>query len=405
MKGVHAVYLSKDLMVYGAGVENCVNVYNKHTNKLCRLHKRLYEHLLSLDRSGKMSDIIADLSESQQKVLFDNNVVYESEAEYSKAKYARGYRRADKKLEMVYIHLTMDCNLACTYCYHGIAKSGGPQMSLEDAVRVFSSLKSAGVKSLVFTGGEPLMCRDFLEIIRQAKNLGFHVTVNTNGTLIGMQTLQDMYGYLDCMIVSLDSIESEDRIGADPKEILTNVLSAKNGNAGNKIEVRSVLMKGKESETEFLGKILASSGIRHIKVLCLPNCKSDIDKLPDHNALDFSQAGDTSSGCGADNGVIALDPEGNIFPCQTLVKPELKIASIFDDDWHGKFLRSDLCHKINSFMVENHAECLACDVGNFCGGGCRAVAYNVYGDFAARMDFLCGYLKANGIGRLLNVAK
>lgn len=79
------------------------------------------------------------------------------------------------------------CNLHCRYCYN-VALSGEEFLAADsDAVtkeQLFSYLKKRrGVLSaLVITGGEALFNPNLFEIIKQAKELGYLIKLDTNGT-------------------------------------------------------------------------------------------------------------------------------------------------------------------------------------------------------------------------------
>ena len=79
---------------------------------------------------------------------------------------------------------TRTCNLKCEHCY---AQSDGklyPQLSTEEAKAMIDDLAAFGAPVLLFSGGEPTMRPDLLELIRYAKDSGMRVVISTNGTLI-----------------------------------------------------------------------------------------------------------------------------------------------------------------------------------------------------------------------------
>ncbi|MFH0836593.1 MAG: radical SAM protein [Candidatus Aenigmatarchaeota archaeon] len=84
------------------------------------------------------------------------------------------------------IALTNRCDLACWYCFF-YAKDGENiyEPSLEQIRFMLKSLrdtKPVGANSCQFTGGEPTLRTDLIEIIEAAKEAGFdHVQLNTNG--------------------------------------------------------------------------------------------------------------------------------------------------------------------------------------------------------------------------------
>lgn len=92
------------------------------------------------------------------------------------------------KLLSATIELLDQCNFRCKYCYvRGII---GSIMSLDNAKRVLNELRQEGCIWLTITGGEPLLHPNFLEIYRYAFDLGFGISVLTNGYLIDDQHIQ-----------------------------------------------------------------------------------------------------------------------------------------------------------------------------------------------------------------------
>lgn len=84
--------------------------------------------------------------------------------------------------------LTARCNLSCKMCYIHKAENDSNALSNElptafwlDMVR---QTREAGTLTMLITGGEPLLRKDFREIYFACKQAGFLVSVNTNGTLL-----------------------------------------------------------------------------------------------------------------------------------------------------------------------------------------------------------------------------
>tara|TARA_R110000868_G_scaffold292498_2_gene552984 strand:+ start:9130 stop:10137 length:1008 start_codon:yes stop_codon:yes gene_type:complete len=88
------------------------------------------------------------------------------------------------------ISLIEKCNLRCTYCMpaDGIALS--PKADLMTAQEIYTIAKTFvnnGVDKIRLTGGEPLLRKDFPEIITQLATLGTEISITTNGILVDRQ--------------------------------------------------------------------------------------------------------------------------------------------------------------------------------------------------------------------------
>src|SRR5438067_8903365 len=83
----------------------------------------------------------------------------------------------------VHMDLTYRCNERCVHCYLDHDDRG--EMTTEEIKGILDQLAEAGVFFLTLSGGEPLMRKDFFEIVAHARALMFNVKVKTNGLLIG----------------------------------------------------------------------------------------------------------------------------------------------------------------------------------------------------------------------------
>ena len=86
------------------------------------------------------------------------------------------------------IEPTFRCNLSCVHCYvnepAGAADVRDRELSTERVKALVDEIADAGCLSLLLTGGEVLVRRDFPEIYLHALARGLRVTVFTNGTMV-----------------------------------------------------------------------------------------------------------------------------------------------------------------------------------------------------------------------------
>ncbi|MEM0058200.1 MAG: radical SAM protein [Candidatus Bathyarchaeia archaeon] len=85
---------------------------------------------------------------------------------------------------------TYRCNLKCKHCYSNAGEPTREELGTRDALRVVDQLADFGVVSLAFSGGEPLMRKDFFDVAKHAVDSGLYVSLATNGTLLNKQTVQ-----------------------------------------------------------------------------------------------------------------------------------------------------------------------------------------------------------------------
>ncbi len=81
--------------------------------------------------------------------------------------------------------VTKACNLRCVHCYASATPGPAPdELSHEQGLRVLDDLKAFGIPAVLFSGGEPLVRPDTLDLIRYATSIGLNSTLSTNGLLI-----------------------------------------------------------------------------------------------------------------------------------------------------------------------------------------------------------------------------
>jgi len=104
--------------------------------------------------------------------------------------------------------VTYACNLKCKHCYSTAGKPWNDELTTEEALRVIKILAEAGVTSIAFSGGEPLLRKDFFELVSLLKEYGVYVAVATNGTLLteGMVSRLKSHG-VEYVQISLDGLK------------------------------------------------------------------------------------------------------------------------------------------------------------------------------------------------------
>ena len=81
------------------------------------------------------------------------------------------------------ISLTPKCNLACIYCHREGEKKPEEPLSAAEIAEILRVAEKIGIRSVKFTGGEPMLRPDLLEIIRSVPD-GMESSITTNGTFL-----------------------------------------------------------------------------------------------------------------------------------------------------------------------------------------------------------------------------
>ena len=122
--------------------------------------------------------------------------------------------RYGREISYLRISLTDLCNLRCLYCMpaEGVSKLQHRDiLSIEEIEEIAAAAVSLGITKIRLTGGEPLVRRGIVELVRKLKALpGLEeLTLTTNGILLpGLaQPLKD--AGLDRINISLDTLDAE----------------------------------------------------------------------------------------------------------------------------------------------------------------------------------------------------
>ncbi len=104
------------------------------------------------------------------------------------------------------ISLTQACNLNCIYCHAEGEKNPEQELSAGQIAEILRVAQSFGIRSVKFTGGEPLMRRDLAEIIRSVPP-GMESSLTTNATLLADRARELKDAGLKRVNVSLDTMD------------------------------------------------------------------------------------------------------------------------------------------------------------------------------------------------------
>ncbi|HJQ99023.1 MAG TPA: radical SAM protein [Candidatus Polarisedimenticolaceae bacterium] len=337
-------------------------------------------------------------------------------------------------------NLTYRCNLACEHCYldaggkplvaEDAAFADRSELSTEECFGVVDEIAAFAPESLtILTGGEPLLRRDILEIVRYAHGRGLWVVVGTNGVKI-TETLASLLKREGVRGLSL----SLDALDPGRHDLFRRVRGAwENTVQGAKILARAELpfivqttvgahnvgelsaiadfayeeLGAKVWNLYFLvptgrggfvsdiapeaydGVMLELQRIQHryagrmiVNAKCAPHyVRTLLEHEPDSPALKAYAGG--AGGCPAGTHYLGIRPNGDVTPCPYL--------PLFGGNLRKEALtkiwgESDLFIKIRDRALLG-GRCGACELGGRC-GGCRARAYGATGDVMAE-DPLC----------------
>ena len=115
---------------------------------------------------------------------------------------------SDKKPVVVW-NVTRRCNLKCVHCYsHSEDRDYSGELTFDQGIELLNDLSSFGVPVVLFSGGEPLIRPDLLDLMKHASSRGMRAVISTNGTLIDGKMAKSLKEVgLSYVGISLDGLE------------------------------------------------------------------------------------------------------------------------------------------------------------------------------------------------------
>jgi AdoMet-dependent heme synthase len=318
--------------------------------------------------------------------------------------------------------VTSRCNLTCEHCHaRGGESDGKDELTTEEGKsRVIDALAQVpDFKSLIFSGGEPLVREDLFELIGHAKTRGFYPIIATNATLITSTVAEKLKkaGTLG-IAASIDSTKDEvhdafrKKAGALKlaKEGIANAsaegmyiqinITASKVNIGelediirfaDDLRAHVILLyqfipsgRGLEnaqfelSTEEFRDEILHIGALQKdlhpvIAPVGLPEYWALLDRMNNKGSKP-----DVLRGCICGNGMFYIKPNGDVWPCAFVPKSG---GNLRDRSPREIWSDSELFNKLRD-RTNLQGECGRCGQKEIC-GGCRARAYAYSGDLFA----------------------
>lgn len=116
------------------------------------------------------------------------------------------------ELRNLFLELTLRCNERCLHCGSSCGEVNSEELTVEQYKRLLDEVKEdlgTQRKMLCITGGEPLLRKEFFEIMGYANELGFSWGMTSNATLIDRPTARRLRETgMRTISVSIDGLEA-----------------------------------------------------------------------------------------------------------------------------------------------------------------------------------------------------
>jgi len=173
----------------------------------------------------------------------------------------------DKKPVVVW-NMGQRCNLKCVHCYsqsHDRAYAG--ELSTAEGKNLIEDLARFGSPVILFSGGEPLLRKDLLDLGMLAAERGLRAVISTNGTLLTAKMAEDLKGIgLSYVGVSLDGMkETNDRFRGVKGAFEAALSGIRNcQNAGIKVGLRFTINRRNAADIPRIFDLIETENIPRI---------------------------------------------------------------------------------------------------------------------------------------------
>lgn len=339
------------------------------------------------------------------------------------------------------IELTHRCNLRCVHCYLGnqdaIREHRREEMSTRQIMALIDEVVEAGALNFTFSGGDPMVRKDFAELFVYAVKKGLLVTVFCDGVLISDRIIDTFKEYRPRMVeVSIygatrETYEGITQVKGSFERCVAGI--DRLHRIRQRFTLKTVLMTGNRHELESMRALAKSYGVDFYFDTaifpCLPHRdnggganhvrgkapSASMDVAPpsldrpmalrvapeDAAAAQLSDPekvqeladlyvrtrdlpdNDRLYVCGAGQTTFHVDPYGNLQPCtiSTNVDYNLRDGG-FLKGWNGPIAA------IRDIRISDDSSCRSCDKQAMC-SGCPAMFFAENGVGDRKSDYIC----------------
>ena len=199
--------------------------------------------------------------------------------------------KASEDNKLLLIEITNRCNLNCDYC-HSFPNSGSElKLSDERLIELLAECKEENFKSVIISGGEPLLSKRVFTVAKTAKTLGLKTDLCTNGTILNDNLLEQIKNNYDSVTVTLDTINPAvyslmKRCNSEMHyKVVQNLKTLVM--AGMKVGVTIVLTKHNISNIHDTLTFMCEIGVNKVSLLRLYNFTSESSNIDFHFSNDL----------------------------------------------------------------------------------------------------------------------
>ncbi len=323
--------------------------------------------------------------------------------------------------------VTSACNLRCIHCHASSSKPAPDELTTDEAKRVIDGL--AGIdefRMLVYTGGEPLVRPDLIELLHHSKKAGLANVIATNGTLITEEVAfklreagvvgvaisldssqREVHNYIRrndrAFDLALRGIHSVKKAGILLQinvtamdynfSTLDELIGIADGEGSGIMLMYQLVPVGRGSAIEeaSLGvneneKLLKSLAVkqRDVSTIIEPVAGPQywpylMEQRGRSDGIWLKLAEQVFHGCSAGRGFVYIKPNGDVWPCPFVEVNAGNVRELpFETIWRESEVFTNLRNRENTLK----GACGECKYRTIC-GGCRGRAVSYHGDYLA----------------------
>ena len=301
--------------------------------------------------------------------------------------------------------LTYACNLQCVHCLSSSGQRDERELSTDEAKKILDDLRDLQVFYINIGGGEPMVRRDFFELLEYSVANGIGVKFSTNGAFIDEEKARRLAAmdYLDIQI-SLDGVDAATNDAVRGEGSYDMVIRAmENLKAANfgQFKISVVVTRHNVSQLDQF-KALADHYGAQLRITRLRPAGRGADtwhELHPTNAqqreiynwllkhgenvltgdsfFHLNALGESLPGlnmCGAGRVVCLIDPIGDVYACPFVIHDEFKAGNVRAEGGFAKvWKQSDLFLSLRE--PQSAGACASCGAFDACQGGCMAAKF------------------------------
>jgi mycofactocin biosynthetic radical S-adenosylmethionine protein MftC len=300
--------------------------------------------------------------------------------------------------------LTYGCNLACVHCLSSSGRRDPDELTTAEARAVIDELAAMQVFYVNVGGGEPLVRRDFFELLEYAVDRRVGVKFSTNGALLTAERARRLAGmdYVDVQI-SLDgaSAVTNDAVRgpgsyAAARTAMDHLAAARSG----QFKISVVVTRHNVAELDDLEELAAGYGAQLRVTRFRPSgrgaatwhelhptaaqqrelyawLRARPHVLTGDSFFHLSALGEPLPGlnlCGAGRVVCLIDPVGEVYACPFVLHEEFRAGSVRQPGgFAGVWRSSPLFQELRA--PQSAGACASCGMYDACQGGCMAAKF------------------------------